>query len=165
MFVIRSLVADHDDFGIVAPYLEDVLKHLPHLRQMSPVILLHFEDASPRVEGEDHEVQGLREARTLTAQFLSCWHNLRLAIVEQDRRGVRVAVFLLRELEKRLAFRGRGESLEPRSVLEILLGSLVQLNKAEVDKVITIIILVQTALHVGVFLSVFNQLVLFVLDH
>lgn len=54
--VDQSLIADHDHLWIVAPYLEDILEHLAHLRQVRSIVLLHFEDSSALVEGQDHEV-------------------------------------------------------------------------------------------------------------
>jgi len=54
--VDKSLIADHDHLWIVAPYLEDILEHLAHLRQVRSIVLLHFEDSSALVQGQDHEV-------------------------------------------------------------------------------------------------------------
>lgn len=106
--VDHVLITYHNYLRIVAPYLKYILEHLAHLRQMRPIILLHLEDAGSRVQGQDHEIQRLGEAWTLTNNLLRSRHNLSLTIVEKYGSPVLVFKFfdIFIDLEKRFALRG-----------------------------------------------------------
>lgn len=133
---------------------------------MRSIVLLHLENAGARIEGEDHEVERLGEARTLARQLVRGWHDFRFALVEYDVGLVgagRLLVFI--QLKKRVGLGSGGEASQPSSVLELFIYSFVEFHEAKIDEVVVVVIFVQVAGHHSALLAVLDQLVLLALDH
>lgn len=105
--VNQFAIANHDDLGVVALDLHDVLEHVAHFREVRPVVLLHLENsgAGARVQGQDHEGVGLSEARTFTGDLLRGWHDLSLSVVEDYVSFVGIVFLYGIQLEENLAGR------------------------------------------------------------
>jgi len=93
-FVDQLAIAHHDDFGVVALDLHDILKHLAHLREMRAVVWLYLEHTGVVVKRDDAELVRLGQAWTLSIELVRGWHYHRLSPVEDDVCRIRIIVFV-----------------------------------------------------------------------
>ena len=80
--VDQLAIASHNHLRVVTLDLNDVLKQLTHLREMSPIVLLHLELASLCVQEHNSELVGFGEARALPLDLVRSRHDLCCAFVE-----------------------------------------------------------------------------------